>query len=250
MGREEIREKALERTRKQLAETDRVKLMVKAVKNLDRAASSWTEDVEAFRDWYSLHFPELENEIQDDEQLVKILSREVDRNNLKSFNEMAEESTGMYLGEEDRKMLQDFVNSLEERLDLKQRLEQYVHDIAMEEMPNTSILLGPVLAARMVKLAGGLEDLARKPSSTIQVLGAEKALFRHLKEGGNPPKHGILFQHEYVKRLHPDSRGKMARFIANKTAIAARIDQYGDKEKGEALREECREKFEELKEEE
>jgi nucleolar protein 56 len=98
----------------------------------------------------------------------------------------------------------------------------------------------------MVNLAGGLEDMAKKPASTIQMLGAEKALFRHFRQGGNPPKHGILFEHEFVSPLHPDVRGKMARFLANKAVIAARLDQYGDKEKGANLREECRGKFEEL----
>jgi nucleolar protein 56 len=80
------------------------------------------------------------------------------------------------------------------------------------------------------------------------MLGAEKALFRHLRQGGNPPKHGILFEHEFVSPLHSDHRGKMARFLANKIVMAARLDQYGDKEKGEELREECRQKFEQLKE--
>ncbi|MFB6100772.1 MAG: hypothetical protein ABEK16_05885 [Candidatus Nanohalobium sp.] len=248
MDKEEIREKALERTRKEIGETDRIQLMVKAVKSLDQVKSSQKNEMEAFRDWYSLHFPELEREIEDDEQLVKILSRGVERDELDAFREMAEGSTGMHLESEDAEMLESMVDSLKNQQDVVDELENYVREIAKDEMPNTSILLGPVLAARIVHLAGGLEDLAKKPASTVQMLGAEKALFKHLREGANPPKHGILFEHDFVSPLLSNQRGKMARFLANKTVMAARLDQYGDKEKGEELREECREKFEELKE--
>lgn len=248
MDKEEIREKALERTRKEIGETDRVQLIVKAVKNLDEIKSSQKNEVEAFRDWYSLHFPELEREIEDDEHLIKILSRDVRRGELDAFEELAETSTGMRVSGEDAEILEGMVESLKSQQEIVEELEDYVRNIAKEEMPNTSILLGPVLAARIVHLAGGLEDLAKKPASTVQMLGAEKALFRHLRQGGNPPKHGILFEHDFVSPLHPDERGKMARFLANKTVMAARLDQYGDKEKGEELREECRQKFDELKE--
>jgi nucleolar protein 56 len=248
MDREDIREKALERTREGIAETDRIQLMVKAVKSLDQIKNSQRNEMEAFRDWYSLHFPELEREIEEDEHLIRILSDGVERVELDSFAEMAEESTGMHLGEEDQEILNQYVDSLESRQELVENIESYVENIAKEEMPNLSVLLGPVLAARMVNLAGGLEDMAKKPASTVQMLGAEKALFRHLREGGNPPKHGILFEHEFVSPLHSDERGKMARFLANKAVIAARLDQYGDKERGAELREECRGKFEEMEE--
>lgn len=247
MDREEVRSEALKQTREEISGINRVQLMVKAVKNLDQLKSSQSNEMEAFRDWYSLHFPELEREIEEDEHLLKILSGSVERSELKNFAEMAEGSTGMVLGEEDKDILKSYVDSLGSREKIIRKVESYVEDIAKEEMPNVSILLGPVLGARMVQLAGGLEELAKKPASTVQMLGAEKALFRHLREGGNPPKHGILFEHEFVSPLHSDQRGKMARFLANKTVIAGRLDQYGEKEKGVELREECREKFEELK---
>jgi nucleolar protein 56 len=246
MDREEIRDKALEETREEIAEIDRVQLMVKAVKSLDQIKNSQQDEMEAFRDWYSLHFPELEREIEEDDYLIKILSSGVERGELSSFAEMAEDSTGMHLGEEDQEILEKYVESIGSRREIVENIESYIENIAKEEMPNLSVLLGPVLAARIVHLAGGLEDMAKKPASTIQMLGAEKALFRHLRQGGNPPKHGILFEHEFVSPLHSDERGKMARFMANKAVIAARLDQYGDKERGADLREECRKKFEEL----
>jgi nucleolar protein 56 len=248
MDKEEIREKALQDTREELEEIDKIKLLMKAVETLDRMQNNQQKQMESFRDWYAVHFPELEREIEDDKQLLRVLSSKgLERGELDAFEQLREGSTGMSLEEKDTEILESFVTSLQSQQEFIGELEEYVREIANEEMSNLSVLLGPVLAARIVRLAGGLEEVARKPASTVQMLGAEKALFRFLREGGNPPKHGILFEHEYVSPLHPDERGKMARFLANKAVIAARLDQYGDKEKGESLREECREKFEEIK---
>ena len=248
MDKEELREKALSETKDELrSEVDRDEILVKAVKQLDQMNDNINTEVERLRDWYSLHFPELEEEISDNEHLVKILERGINRDNLDSFSELANSSTGMALTEEDEEMLEQTVNSISQRMELRDRIENYVESGVKEEMPNLSKLLEPLLAARLVGLAGSLEDLAKKPASTVQMLGAEKALFRYLRGNGTPPKHGIVFQHEFVNQLPEDERGKMARFLANKASIAARLDNYGDKEKGEQLREECREKFEALK---
>lgn len=248
MDKEELREKALSETKDELrSEVDRDEILVKAVKQLDQMNDNINTEVERLRDWYSLHFPELEEEISDNEHLVKILERGINRDDLDSFSELAGSSTGMALTEEDEEMLEQTVNSISKRMELRDRIENYVESGVKEEMPNLSKLLEPLLAARLVGLAGSLEDLAKKPASTIQMLGAEKALFRYLRGNGTPPKHGIVFQHEFVNQLPEDERGKMARFLANKASIAARLDNYGDKDKGEDLREECREKFEALK---
>ncbi len=247
MDREEIREKALEDTKEELREdVDRDRLMVKAVKFLDQTTRDFTNEMERFRDWYALHFPELEKEITDDEQLVSILSRGLERNSLEAFSEMAESSTGTDLTDQDLEMLEQAFETVKKKDDIRADLEEYVEGIAKEELQNMEALLGPLLTARLVALAGSLEDIAKKPASTVQMLGAEKALFRHLKGQGSAPKHGVLFEHRYVNELPEEKRGKMARFLANKTVMAARLDQYGDKFKGDELREECEEKFREL----
>ncbi|MDL0135737.1 NOP5/NOP56 family protein, partial [Halobacterium salinarum] len=96
--------------------------------------------------------------------------------------------------------------------------------------PNLSMLAGPVLAARLIALAGGLDDLAKLPSGTVQVLGAEDALFAHLRGHAPSPKHGVIYTHEYVRGTHPDQRGSAARALAGKLTIAARVDHYsGDR---------------------
>ena len=92
--------------------------------------------------------------------------------------------------------------------------------------PNLSALAGPVLAARLISLAGGLEDLAKLPSGTVQLLGAEDALFAHLRGQAPSPKHGVIYTHEYVHGTDPEHRGSAARALAGKLTIAARIDHY------------------------
>lgn len=111
-----------------------------------------------------------------------------------------------------------------------QALRETIEHATPELAPNVSMLAGPVLAARLIALAGGLETLAKKPSGTVQVLGAEDALFAHLSGEGSAPKHGIIYVHEYVSGTAPEHRGTAARALAGKLTIAARIDHYaGDR---------------------
>lgn len=110
--------------------------------------------------------------------------------------------------------------------DLRAQVERTASEVA----PNLSMLAGPVLAARLIALAGGLESLAKKPSGTVQVLGAEDALFAHLRGRAPSPKHGVIYLHEYVRSTSPEQRGSAARALAGKLAIAARVDHYsGDR---------------------
>jgi nucleolar protein 56 len=119
------------------------------------------------------------------------------------------------------------IQSLEEEA---AALRGHVERTAPSVAPNLSALAGPILAARLVSLAGGLEALARKPSGTLQVLGAEDALFAHLQGGAPSPKHGVIYTHEYVRGTDPAERGSAARALAGKLTIAARVDHYsGDR---------------------
>ena len=116
-------------------------------------------------------------------------------------------------------------------------LRGHVERVAPSVAPNLAALAGPVLAARLIALAGGLEDLARKPSGTVQVLGAEDALFAHLQGGAPSPKHGVIYAHEYVRGTRPEQRGSAARALAGKLTIAARVDHYGGDRRPELDRE-------------
>jgi nucleolar protein 56 len=112
-------------------------------------------------------------------------------------------------------------------------LRRHVERTAPEVAPNLAAMAGPVLAARLVALAGGLEALARKPAGTVQVLGAEEALFAHLRGHAPSPKHGVIYAHEAVQGTRPDNRGSAARALAGKLTIAARVDHYSGERKPE-----------------
>ena len=129
------------------------------------------------------------------------------------------------------------VISLAERVDdlagEADELRTFIERQAPAVAPNLSEMAGPVLAARLIALAGGLEQLAKKPSGTVQVLGAEDALFAHLAGRGSSPKHGIIYTHEYVSGTRPADRGSAARAFAGKLSIAARVDHYSGERRPE-----------------
>ncbi len=110
--------------------------------------------------------------------------------------------------------------------DERDGLRSFIERVTPEVAPNVSEMAGPVLAARLISLAGGLDTLAKKPSGTVQVLGAEDALFAHLAGRASSPKHGVIFTHEYVRGTRQQDRGSAARALAGKLSIAARIDYY------------------------
>lgn len=144
-------------------------------------------------------------------------------------------------GRERSDPLDERVGTLAERVvdldDEADALRQYVERTAPEVAPNLSMLAGPVLAARLIALAGGLEALAKKPSGTVQLLGAEDALFAHLQGGAPSPKHGVIYTHEYVRNTAPDERGSAARALAGKLTIAARVDHYSGDRRPDLARE-------------
>ncbi|EMA62913.1 NOP5/NOP56 family protein [Halorubrum lipolyticum] len=121
-------------------------------------------------------------------------------------------------------------------------LAETIDRIAPAVAPNLAEMAGPELAARLIALAGGLESLAKKPSGTVQVLGAEDALFAHLSGRAPSPKHGIIYTHEYVRNTRPEDRGSASRALAGKLTLAARVDHYSG-ERRETLHEELRERM-------
>ena len=118
------------------------------------------------------------------------------------------------------------VREIKARLD---RMENVVRELASSHLPSLSALLGPILAARLCVEAHGRARLARLPAGTMQILGAEKAFFNHLKTGAPSPKHGHIFMHPWISRSPRWVRGKIARTVAAKATIAARCDAYGGK---------------------
>merc|ERR1712028_57348 len=94
--------------------------------------------------------------------------------------------------------------------------------------PNLCMLIGEMIGARLIAHAGSLTNLAKYPASTVQILGAEKALFRALKTKGNTPKYGLIFHSSFISRAKTKDKGRISRYLANKASIASRIDSFGD----------------------
>ncbi|MGM0448553.1 MAG: NOP5/NOP56 family protein [Methanobacteriota archaeon] len=126
--------------------------------------------------------------------------------------------------------------------DERAEIAETIGRVAPAVAPNLAGMAGPELAARLIALAGGLESLAKKPSGTVQVLGAEDALFAHLSGRAPSPKHGIIYTHEYVRGTRPEDRGSAARALAGKLTLAARADHYAG-ERREQLHDDLRERM-------
>jgi nucleolar protein 56 len=142
-----------------------------------------------------------------------------------SLNEI-DERTRDWREETDRVPVEGVVAGREALEEARDETRGFIEERTPELAPNLSNLAGPVLAARLIALAGGLDEIARMPSGTVQVLGAEDALFRHLRGDAPPPKHGAIYVHPYVRGTDADERGSAARAVAGKLTIAARVDRY------------------------
>jgi nucleolar protein 56 len=193
------------------------------------------------REWYGLHFPELDNLVQSLVAYAEIVSRAGLRENITAeilqsagmqekkveiMLDGAKRSRGGDMTPENLAIVKRLADQVIAQSDLRRVLADHI-EVAMETVaPNVKELLTASVGARIIAKAGSLVRLAMLPASTIQVLGAEKALFRALKTGARPPKHGILFQHPLIHSAPKWQRGKIARAIASKVAIAARIDYY------------------------
>ena len=216
--------------------------MISIIDELDKTTNTLSE---LLREWYGLHFPEMAKRIGSNERFAGIVARYGDRKNIdeKDLAGLAEKSSGMPFSDDDMKEVQEFSKSIVTLFDEKKRLTRHMEVVAKSVIPNLSAVAGPLLAARLLGLAGGLDKISRLPSSTIQLLGAEKALFRHLRGEGKAPKYGVLFGHGYIQKAPKGMKGKIARMIASKLTLAARLDKFSDKDKGEELRKELEEQI-------
>jgi nucleolar protein 56 len=233
---------ALAKSKVRVAAEKRDRLVAEAVAGLDEIDKNINIGVSRVREWYGLHFPELDSLAQDHKQYMAIVTKFGTRSNLdlggvnkivqsenkaKAICDTAKSSMGAEIAGVDLKQIQELAEVNLRMYDLRDELENYIDDTMMEVAPNIRELVGSSLGARLIALTGSLEGLAKKPSSTIQVLGAEKALFRSLRTGARPPKHGIIFQHQHIHNAPRWQRGKIARALAGKISIAARVDAFG-----------------------
>ena len=232
---------------------------VRSIEDLDKILNLLAGRV---REWYGLHFPELDRLVEKHDSYVRLVhslgSREsfsfdalaklgIPQDKATQIAASAEKSSGAEMSGTDLEWLREVCGTVLELYGLREAAEKYTDKIMGEVAPNMTSVLGAVLSAKLISMAGGLENVAKMPSSTLQVLGAEKALFRTLKTGARPPKHGIIFQYAPIHQSPKWLRGKIARAVAGKLAIAARMDVYGGGNKGQVLKEALDKKIVDLK---
>jgi nucleolar protein 56 len=214
-----------------------------AIQTLDDLDRTLNLFMGRLREWYGVHFPELDRLVEKHEtyaRLVQNLGTKVNftkealekedlpESKSEQISRVAESSMGADLIDPDLLQIQFLSRNVLEMYKLREGMEAYLDKSMDEVAPNTKAIVGSLLGARLIAIAGGLQNLAKRPASTMQVLGAEKALFRAIKTGAAPPKHGLIFQHTLIHDAKKWQRGKIARAIAGKLAIAVRADAFGE----------------------
>jgi len=240
-------------------------MIIQAIALLDQL----DKDVNLFsmriREWYGYHFPELVRLIPDNHQYARVAKFIGDKDSLdedklpdlaalldddttvaQNILDAARGSMGAGLSDIDMLNISMFATRVVSLSDYRKSLVSYLSEKMSSVAPSLTALLGERVGARLISHAGSLTNLSKYPASTVQILGAEKALFRALKTKGNTPKYGLLYHSTFIGRAGPKHKGRISRFLANKCSIASRIDCYSDNPTpkfGEALRAQVEERL-------
>ncbi|KAJ7156103.1 hypothetical protein C8R43DRAFT_425740 [Mycena crocata] len=240
-------------------------MIIQAIALLDQL----DKDVNLFsmriREWYGYHFPELVRLVPDNHQYARVAQFIGDKDALseeklpdlaaildddstiaQNILDAARGSMGSSLSEIDMLNISAFATRVVSISEYRKSLVSYLSEKMNVVAPSLTALLGERISARLISHAGSLTNLSKYPASTVQILGAEKALFRALKTKGNTPKYGLIYHSTFIGRAGPKHKGRISRFLANKCSIASRIDCYSDNPTskfGEALRAQVEERL-------
>ncbi|KAF3763355.1 hypothetical protein M406DRAFT_279435 [Cryphonectria parasitica EP155] len=240
--------------------------IIQAIATLDALDKGINQGCMRVREWYGWHFPELIRIVSDNATYAKMV---LAIGNKKTLNdeklhdiaavvdddgEKAEDiihaarmSMGMDITDTDLVMVKSFAESVSKMADYRKALSKSLDDKMGDVAPNLQCILGTPVAARLISHAGSLTNLAKYPASTLQILGAEKALFRALKTKGATPKYGLIYQSSFIGRAGPKIKGRISRYLANKCSIASRIDNFSEHPSarfGEVLRQQLEDRLE------
>ncbi|KDR23571.1 nucleolar protein 58 [Zootermopsis nevadensis] len=217
-------------------------MIVQAICLLDDLDKELNNYIMRCREWYGWHFPELGKIITDNIAFVKtvrligtrectsstdlsdILPEEVEA----KVKDAAEISMGTEISEDDIMNIQHLCDQVIEISSYRSQLYDYLRSRMMAMAPNLTVLVGELVGARLISHAGSLINLAKHPASTVQILGAEKALFRALKTKKDTPKYGLIFHTTLVGQTSTVNKGKISRMLAAKAALATRVDALGE----------------------
>merc|ERR1711879_218483 len=172
----------------------------------------------------------------------------MDSTKVQSICDASRKSVGMEISDIDFLNVDRFASQVVQLSEFRKELQEYLRSKMKAVAPNTAALIGDIVGARLISHAGSITNLAKYPASTVQILGAEKALFRALKKKGNTPKYGLIFHSTFIGRAAQKNKGRISRYLANKTSVATRLDCFSDEPTstyGEVLKEqvEARLKF-------
>ena len=238
-------------------------IVAQAIQTLDDLDRTVNLFMGRLREWYGLHFPELDRLVDKHETYARLVLNLGERENFtidalqkadipaaksEAIVQMAETSMGADIATNDLAQIQTLSRDVLNLYELRKDMESYLDKTMEEVAPNMRALVGSLLGARLIAIAGSLRNLAMRPASTIQVLGAEKALFRSLKTGAKPPKHGLIFQAALLHDAKKWQRGKIARALAGKLSIATRADAFGGNFIGDRLNADLDRRIAEIKE--
>lgn len=194
------------------------------------------------REWYGWHFPELGKILTDNIAFIKTIKLVGTRDNMattdlsdilpeeleEKVKEAAEISMGTEISEEDIINIQNLCDEILSINEYRTHLYDYLKTRMMAMAPNLTVLVGETIGARLIAHAGSLVNLAKHPASTVQILGAEKALFRALKTKKDTPKYGLIFHASLIGSASAKNKGKISRSLAAKASLATRVDAFGE----------------------
>eukprot|EP00879_Flechtneria_rotunda_P015258 GHRR01015949.1.p1 GENE.GHRR01015949.1~~GHRR01015949.1.p1 ORF type:complete len:332 (+),score=134.15 GHRR01015949.1:1244-2239(+) len=239
-------------------------MVIQAIALLDTLDKDINTFIMRVREWYSWHFPELVKIVPDNYLYARVALVVKDKSTLtvEKLPELAEilgeqqkaqevldaakASMGQDISAIDLINIETFARRVISLAEYRQKLHTYLNDKMHAVAPNLSALIGEMVGARLISHAGSLTNLAKYPASTVQILGAEKALFRALKTKGNTPKYGLIFHSSFIGRAKQRNKGRVSRYLANKCSIASRIDCFMDAATsafGEKLRDQVEERL-------
>ena len=217
-------------------------MIIQAISLLDDVDKELNNYVMRCKEWYGWHFPELVKIVPDASALIKVIMKMGMKQNAattdlsdilpeeveEKVKEIAEISMGSEISDEDLLNIQALGSNVLDLQEYRQHLFEYLKKRMMAIAPNLTILVGEIVGARLISKAGSLIGLAKYPASTVQILGAEKALFRALKARHDTPKYGLIYHAQLVGQSNPRLKGKMSRMLAAKASLATRVDALGE----------------------
>lgn len=218
-------------------------LIIQAIANINELDKVSNLLCKRLREWYSFYLPELSERIGSNEKYTDLVQQKNKTELLQDLKITQDISMGADISQIHIDEMKELAQRIKELYTLRKKHEEYLRGVMQNYCPNLLELAGVTIGAKLIELGKGLKRLALLPSSTIQLLGAEKALFRHIKTGSRSPKYGVLYQHPLIQNAHRDMKGKAARALADKLSLCIRLDYFKGELKAPEYKKELEEKF-------